>query len=101
MQGQNHVFQYYASGEENAYAKERCYNETRRLYDVMNSHLKNRDYLADEYSIAEIACWLWINSHSWAGIEVTGFEELHCWYEKRKDRPAVQRGILISEINKK
>lgn len=94
MQGQNHVFRHYAPGE-NLYARERYFNETLRLYGVMNSHLKERAYLADEYSIADIACWPWIHSHDWAGVEISGFEELHNWYENIKKRPAVQKGILI------
>ena len=96
MQGQNHVFRHYAPGE-NAYSRERYYKENLRLYGVMNNHLKKHEYLAGEYSIADIACWPWINSHDWAGIEIAGFEELHLWYEKIKKRPAVQRGMLIPE----
>ena len=98
MQGQNHVFRHYAPGE-NIYARERYFNETLRLYGVMNSHLKQRDYLADEYSIADIACWPWIHSHDWAGVEISGFEELQNWYENIKKRPAVQKGILIPVSN--
>jgi len=94
MQGQNHVFRHYAPGE-NAYSRERYFNETLRLYGVMNSHLKHREYLADEYSIADIACWPWINSYEWAGVEIVGFEELHRWYKNIKNRPAVLKGIEI------
>ena len=94
MQGQNHVFRHYAPGE-NIYARERYFNETMRLYGVMNSHLKNRKYLADDYSVADIACWPWINSHAWAGVELAGFEDLQRWYENIKMRPAVQKGIEI------
>lgn len=96
MQGQSHVFRHYAPGE-NAYSRERYFNENLRLYGVMNTHLKNHEYLAGEYSIADIACWPWVDSHDWAGIEIAGFEELHLWYEKIKKRPAVQKGMQIPE----
>lgn len=95
MQGQNHVFRNYASGE-NTYAKERYMNENLRLYGVLNSHLKNNTYLAgEEYSIADIASWPWVNGYEWAGIEIAGFEELNRWYENIKKRPAVQIGMHV------
>lgn len=94
MQGQNHVFRHYAPGE-NVYSRERYYNENLRLYGVLNDHLKDKKYLAGEYSIADIACWPWINSYEWAGIELAGFEDLQSWYSRIKERPAVLRGMQI------
>jgi len=99
MQGQNHVFRHYASGE-NSYSKERYYNENLRLYGVMDDHLKHNEYLAGEYSIADIACWPWVNSFEWAGIELAGFENLEKWHSRIKDRSAVLKGMQVPPSSK-
>ena len=94
MQGQNHVFRHYAPGE-NAYATERYFRENLRLYGVLERQLKEHEYLAGEYSIADIANWSWVNAHDWAGIDLEHFPSVKRWYEVIRQRPAVQRGLLI------
>jgi len=94
MQGQAHVFVRYAPEQIN-YAIERYQNETHRLYSVMNTQLADHEYLAGEYSIADIACWPWVNRHDWAEIPIDNLPHLKRWYDTVGARPAVQRGMKI------
>jgi GST-like protein len=93
MQGQAHVFLRYAP-EKIPYAIERYQKETRRLYEVLNARLEGRAFLADEYSIADIATWPWVRIHAWAGVEVADLPHLVRWLETLAARPACQTGIL-------
>ncbi len=93
MQGQAHVFYRYAP-EKIPYAIERYQKETRRLYEVLNTRLEGREYLADEYSIADIATWPWVRIHEWAGLETADLPHLSRWMEAMAARPACQTGIL-------
>jgi GST-like protein len=94
MQGQAVVFERYFAEDVPA-ARERYKNETRRLYEVVNTRLADCEYLAGEYSIADIANWSWVKTHRWARIPVDGLEHLQRWIDAIADRPAVQRGIEI------
>jgi glutathione S-transferase len=94
MQGQANVFYRYAP-EKIEYAIQRYHNETKRLYTVLDTRLRDREYLAGDYSIADIATWPWVSIHSWAGVEVDDLPNLSCWIEKIRERPAVQKGIAI------
>jgi len=76
-------------------AIDRYVNETRRLYEVMNAHLKHRDYLADEYSIADIANYSWIRSHKWARVSIEELEHLQRWMSRMGARPGIQRGCEV------
>lgn len=76
-------------------AIDRYVNETRRLYEVMNSHLETRKYLADDYSIADIANYSWIRSHKWARVPVDGLEHLERWMAVMKAKPGIQRGCEV------
>lgn len=76
-------------------AIDRYINETRRLYEVLDSHLADRDYLADNFSIADIANYSWIRSHKWARVPIEGLENLERWMVTVGDRPAIQRGCNI------
>ncbi|MGH7859232.1 MAG: glutathione S-transferase family protein, partial [Candidatus Binatia bacterium] len=67
MQGQANVFFRYAP-EKIEYAIKRYHNETKRLYAVLDTRLKDHEYLAGEYSIADVATWPWVSIHSWAGV---------------------------------
>lgn len=94
MQGQANMFyRYFPKHIPEAIA--RYQNESRRLYEVMNTRLNDRDYLAVDYSIADIACWCWVHLHDWSGVSLDGLANLGAWYETIKARPAVQRGITI------
>ena len=94
MQGQAHVFYRYAP-EKNEYAIARYQRETRRLYEVLDRQLKDKPYLAGEFSIADIACWPGVRIHNWAGVELTGLDHLERWITDLYARPAFQKGICI------
>ena len=96
MQGQANVFFRYAS-EKIPYAIERYQTETRRLYSVLDTRLADNEYLAGEYSIADMANWAWVSLHFWAGVSIDGLPHLQRWLKQVGDRPAVQRGIVVPE----
>ena len=76
-------------------ARARYKNETRRLYEVLDHRLGEAEFLAGEYSIADIATWSWVHIHRWSRIPVDGLDNLSRWIEAIRERPACQRGILI------
>ena len=94
MQGQAHVFYRYAP-EKIEYAIGRYQRETRRLYEVLDRQLRDKPYLAGEFSIADIACWPWVRIHNWAGVELTGLDHLERWIKDLYARPAFQKGICV------
>lgn len=91
MQGQLHVFLKYAT-EKIPYAINRYMEETKRLYGVLDSRLSGVEYLGEEYSIADIATWPWIDAHEWADLSLDDFPSLRGWHERVGKRPAVVRG---------
>ena len=94
MQGQANVFFRYAP-EKIQYAIDRYQNETRRLYEVLDRRLADVEYLAGDYSIADIATWPWVSIHSWAGVSLDGLSGLSRWLETVGKRPAVQKGRAV------
>jgi GST-like protein len=94
MQGQANVFFRYAP-EKIQYAIERYQNETKRLYGVLDARLKEHEYLAGDYSIADISTWPWVSIHAWAGIEIADLPNLARWLEAVGKRPAVQKGRAV------
>ena len=94
MQGQAVAFERYFPQDVPA-ARKRYKNETRRLYEVLNGHLAEHEYLADDYSIADIANWSWIKAHRWARVPVDGLDNLPRWIDAIAARPAAQRGIEL------
>ncbi len=94
MQGQANVFYRYFP-EKIPAAITRYQNETRRLYEVLNSRLEEVEYLAGEYSIADIATYPWLAVHDWAGVSVDGLPALQRWMDAVAARPAVQKGLRI------
>lgn len=94
MQGQANVFYRYFP-EKIPAAITRYQNETRRLYEVLNSRLEEVEYLAGEYSIADIATYPWLAVHDWAGVGVDGLPALQRWMDAVAARPAVQKGLCI------
>ena len=94
MQGQATVFfRYYPEKLQGPI--DRYQNETRRLYEVLNTRLGEVEYLAGDYSIADIATYPWVKIHDWAGVSVDGLEHLQRWMATVGGRPAVQRGLLV------
>jgi len=94
MQGQANVFVRYFEPELPAVI-ERYQNETRRLYEVLDRRLEDREYLCDDYSIADIANWAWVRSWKWARIDVDGLDNLMRWHESMAARPGCQRGLAV------
>ena len=76
-------------------AIDRYINETRRLYQVLDSRLSDREYLAGDYSIADIANYSWIRSHKWARVPVEGLAHLQRWMESLAAKPGIQRGCQV------
>ena len=94
MQGQAVAFVRYFP-EEVPQAISRYCNETRRLYEVLDRHLEGREFLAREYSIADIANYSWIRSHKWARVSVDGLANLQRWMQDLAARPGIQRGCQV------
>ncbi|POA28424.1 MULTISPECIES: glutathione S-transferase family protein [unclassified Pseudomonas] len=98
MQGQANVFFRYFP-EKLQGAIDRYQHETRRLYEVLNTRLETAEYLADDYSIADIATYPWVRGHEWSGVSVDGLPALQRWMAAMEARPAVQRGLQIPPRN--
>ena len=94
MLGQAHHFLKFNAGAA-PYAEERYRNEARRLYGVLDRRLRDRDYLAGSYSIADMATWPWISRYEWQDIDFGEYPDLKRWYLEIADRPAVQRGYDV------
>jgi len=99
MQGQANVFFRYAP-EKIPFAIDRYQKETRRLYEVMDRRLGEAEYLAGDYSIADIATWPWVSIHEWAGVSVDGLGHVQRWLEAVGARPAVQRGRAVPKVDR-
>jgi len=96
MQGQANVFYRYAP-EKIDYAIGRYQREVRRLYEVLNVQLEEHEYLAGEYSIADIASYPWVRGYAWSGVSIEGLGYLESWLLRVGERPAVKRGMEIPE----
>jgi GST-like protein len=94
MMGQANVFSRYAP-ERIEYAIARYQRECRRLFEVLDARLGQVEYLAGEYSIADIASFAWARTHRWSGVDVDGLPHLHRWLAAIKARPAVARGMAV------
>ena len=73
-------------------------NETRRLYEVLDNRLADREFLTDDYSIADIANWSWVRRHEWAGVSTDGLDNLKRWITTISDRPASRRGVRVPPV---
>jgi GSH-dependent disulfide-bond oxidoreductase len=94
MLGQAHHFLRFNPGKA-PYAEERFKLEAARLYGVLNTRLGKHEYLAGEYSLADIATWPWISRYEWQQIDLTTYPNVLRWYLAIADRPAVQRGYDV------
>ena len=92
MMGQANVFYRYFP-EKIQPAIERYQGECKRLFRVLDGHLQQHEYLARDYSIADIANWAWVRTHRWSGVEIDDLPHLTRWRDQLRARPAVQRGI--------
>ena len=94
MLGQNHHFTLYAE-EKVPYAIKRYLDETHRLYGVLNKRLAERDYVAGDYSIADMAIIGWANGYARQGIDIAEFPHFAAWHGRINARPAVIRALAI------
>lgn len=96
MAGQNGHFRTYVQ-EKIQYAIDRYTNETNRLYGVLNKRLADRDHVAGDYSIADMACYPWIVSHERHGQKLEDFPHLKRWFETIQARPATVRAYALAK----
>lgn len=96
MAGQAHHFRNYAP-EKLDYAIDRYTNECNRLYGVMNRRLANREFLAGNYSIADMASVGWTRSHKNQGQDLDDFPNVKRWFETLLARPAVEKGLAVGK----
>jgi len=94
MMGQANVFYRYLP-EKIPAAIERYQGESKRLFRVLDGHLAKNEYLAGDYSIADIANWAWVRTHRWSGVPVDDMPHLQRWLDQIAARPAAQRGVLV------
>jgi GSH-dependent disulfide-bond oxidoreductase len=94
MMGQTNVFFRYFP-EKIRPAIDRYQNETRRLLGVLDLRLKDHEYLAGDYSVADIANWSWVRTHNWSGVEIDHLPNLQRWLRQIAVRPAAQKGITV------
>jgi GST-like protein len=94
MFGQVHHF-LRAAPEQVPYAIERYTKECKRLYGVLEERLRDRDFVVDEYSIADIAIFPWVARYEWQKIDLAAFPNVRRWFERIMARPAVQRGLNV------
>jgi GSH-dependent disulfide-bond oxidoreductase len=96
MAGQAHHFLRYAP-QQIEYAMHRFRTEVARLYKVMDVQLGQHEYLAGDYSIADIAAWPWVVRHDWQGQDLNDFPHVKRWFESVGARPAVRRGADVGK----
>jgi len=95
MLGQHGHFKLYAP-EKVPYALTRYGDEARRLYGVLDERLAGRDFICDDYSIADMACWPWTVTWKGQGFDLAGeFPNVRAWYDRCKERPGLRRGYEV------
>jgi glutathione S-transferase len=97
MMGQANVFFRYFP-EKLQPAIDRYQNECRRLFEVLDRRLGESEWLADEFSIADIANWCWVRTYKWSGVNVEGLDHLKRWRDAMRERPACQRGVEVPVV---
>lgn len=98
MMGQANVFFRYFP-EKLPPAIDRYQNESRRLFGVLDGQLANHEYLAGDYSIADIASFAWVRTYQWSGVSVDGLPHLQRWLALIAARPAVQAGLAVPQAH--
>lgn len=92
--GQAHHFLRFNPGK-SEYAEKRFRDEVKRLYSVLDRRLEGRDYIVDDYSIADMACWPWASRYEWQNINLADYPNVRAWYQRLLARKAVQRGYQV------
>lgn len=96
MLGQAHHFLHFNPGKA-AYAEERYHSEAERLYRVLDGQLRDHEFVAGEYSVADVSIWPWVSRFEWQRIDLDDFPNVRRWYEALAARPAVQKGYDVPE----
>jgi GST-like protein len=96
MLGQANHFLKFNKGK-SAYAEERYGNEARRLFAVLDRRLAEHDYVAGDYSIADMAIWPWSTRFVWYSLDLDEVPNVKRWYRAIASRPAVKRGFLVPD----
>lgn len=94
MLGQAHTYLHFNKGL-SAPAEERFHAEALRLYGVLDRQLSGGEFVAGDYSIADIAIFPWVARYDWHQVNLTGFPDVLRWYRAMAERPAVQRGYQV------
>ena len=94
MMGQANVFFRYFP-EKIQPAIDRYQNEGRRLFEVLDTHLAKQDWLAKDYSIADIANWCWVRTYKWSGISIESLNNLERWMKAMYDQPGMSAGLEV------
>lgn len=94
MMGQANVFYRYFPKKIQP-AIDRYQNECRRLFEVLDGHLADNEWLADDYSIADIANWCWVRTYKWSGVSIEGLEHLQRWLQLMREQPGMAAGIEV------
>jgi GST-like protein len=92
--GQAHHFLHFNPGKSD-YAEARFRSEVARLYGVLDRQLEGRDYICDDYSIADMACWPWVSRYEWQQVNLADYPNVRSWYQQLLARDAVQKGYHI------
>ena len=92
--GQAHHFLHFNPGKSD-YAEARFRSEVARLYGVLDRRLEERDYICDDYSIADMACWPWVSRYEWQQVNLADYPNVRSWYQRLIARDAVQKGYHV------
>ena len=92
--GQAHHFLHFNPGKSD-YAESRFRSEVARLYGVLDRRLEGRDYICDDYSIADMACWPWVSRYEWQQVNLADYPNVRSWYQRLLARDAVQKGYHV------
>ncbi|MCP4002753.1 MAG: glutathione S-transferase [bacterium] len=94
MMGQANVFFRYFP-EKLQPVIDRYQNESRRLFEVLDSRLGQSEWLGDDYSIADIANWCWVRTYRWSGVSIDELPNLRRWLDAMKEKPGCRRGVEV------
>ncbi|MFY0682733.1 MAG: glutathione S-transferase N-terminal domain-containing protein [Thalassovita sp.] len=97
MAGQSHHYLHFNPGKAE-YAEERFAAEVQRLYGVLNTQLEGKEYICDEYTIADMAVWPWVSRYEWQQVDLADFPNVRAWYQRLLARDAVQKGYHVPKV---